>query len=65
MPTMRSREALVSSDHPEFGQALSLIEKLYRALSGADPNAPYIDKTVIQEAINFLEKHGRGGSRFE
>jgi hypothetical protein len=63
--TMRSREALGSSNNQEFDQALLLIEKLYRALSVADAASQRVNQLEIQEAINFLEKHGSGGPRFE
>ncbi|MBU6299410.1 MAG: hypothetical protein KGJ79_05205 [Alphaproteobacteria bacterium] len=48
----------------EFERALTLIEKLYRALADADTGAGDINRGLIQEAVVFLEQNGRGVPQF-
>jgi hypothetical protein len=42
----------------EFKHALKLIEKLCRALGLADDDAQEVNRQLLQEAEDFLAKHG-------
>ena len=55
----------MSLNQSNFDHALTLIERMYRALSEADTHAQHVNKILIQEAIDFLEKNGRGVPQFE
>jgi hypothetical protein len=54
----------MSLSQAEFDHALRLIEKLQRALSESDTHAQQVNKILIQEAVDFLEKNGRGVPQF-
>jgi hypothetical protein len=64
-PLPAEKDKAMSSNQSNFDHALTLIERMYRALSEADTHAQHVNKTLIQEAIDFLEKNGGGVPRFE